>query len=133
MSTTRNQRSAAFGKNMQSKLILRFVAALLFLSGCATGYNGALISYVALDGVPNATIVKPASATVRESFAANELQHYIEKISGARLPIAPDDYAVQGNRILIGGPERNAQTALLMSESEFDVSVPGPEGMMLRT
>ena len=105
----------------------------MLLSGCASGYIGAPAFYVAVDGSANATIVKPASATVRESFAAGELQRYIEKISGATLPIASDGQAVQGNRILIGGPEHNSQTAALMSESEFDVSVPGPEGMMLKT
>jgi len=118
---------------MQSNLTLIIIAALMLLNGCASGYIGAPAFYVAVDGSANATIVKPASATVRESFAAGELQRYIEKISGATLPIASDGQAVQGNRILIGGPERNSQTAPLMSESEFDVSVPGPEGMMLKT
>lgn len=95
--------------------------------------GGGGVTHVAVAGSANATIVKPAQATARESFAASELQRYIGKISGATLPIVPDDQAVDGNRILIGGPERNAQTAALMSESEFDASVPGPEGMMLRT
>ena len=122
-----------FDRNMQSRLILLFVAFLVLLSGCASGYIGAPVIYVTVDGTANATIVKPASGTVRESFAASELQRYIEKISGATLPIAPDDQAVRGNRILIGGPERNAQTAALMSESAFDALVPGPEGMMLKT
>jgi hypothetical protein len=95
--------------------------------------GGGGITHVAVAGSANATIVKPAQATARESFAASELQRYIGKISGATLPIALDYQAVDGNRILIGGPERNAQTAALMSESGFDASVPGPEGMMLRT
>jgi Domain of unknown function (DUF4838) len=94
---------------------------------------GGGVTHVAVAASPNATIVKPAQATARENFAASELQRYIEKISGATLPIALDYQAVDGNRILIGGPERNAQTAALMSESEFDASVPGPEGMMIRT
>jgi uncharacterized protein DUF4838 len=118
---------------MKSKLTLPFIAALILLNGCASGFIGAPVFYIAVEGSANATIVKPASATVRESFAAGELQRYIEKISGATLPIESDGQAVHGNRILIGGPERNAQTAALMSESEFDRSVPGPEGMMLKT
>ena len=117
-----NNRS--IGANRQLKLL--FVIATL-LSGCASGYIGSFAAYPVVDGSANATIVKPASATMRESFAATELQRYIEKISGARLSIAQDNQTVGGNRILIGGPERNAQTAVSISESEFDSSVPGPE------
>jgi len=114
---------------MQSNLTLIIIAALMLLSGCASGYIGAPAFYVAVDGSANATIVKPASATVRESFAAGELQRYIEKISGATLPIASDGQAVQGNRILIGGPERNSQTAPLMCPSRSSTCrFRGPKG-----
>lgn len=81
----------------------------------------------------NAVIVKPENATLRESFAAQELQKYIRKISGAALPIKRDCDILSGNLILIGGPERNAQTAVLISQVQFDALVPGPEGIMIKS
>jgi len=43
------------------------------------------------DGVPTATIAVSANASDKTLTAANELQHYLEKISGAKLPIVTDE------------------------------------------
>lgn len=88
---------------------------------------------ITLNGSAMATIVKPATATPRESFAAEELQRYLKAISGATLPIRDDASMPTGNLILIGGPERNSNTAGILTSAEFDASVPGPEGMMIKT
>ena len=42
---------------------------------------------IAAAGQPKAQIVTPARPTYLEEFAASELQHYLEKISGAQMPI----------------------------------------------
>ena len=75
---SREQLSTAFGKT-RNKLKLLIVAKLILLSGCASGYIGSSVGYLVVDGSANATIVKPAVASIRESFAAAEWQRYIEK------------------------------------------------------
>ena len=54
------------------------------------------------DGQPSATIVTSSSPTENAQVAAKELQKYIEKISGAKLPIASDSPSVSGCLVLIG-------------------------------
>ncbi|MDP7163579.1 MAG: DUF4838 domain-containing protein, partial [Phycisphaerae bacterium] len=54
------------------------------------------------DGRANATIVLAAKPTGSAQLAAFELQHYIQKISGAKLPIVREPARVKGNRILVG-------------------------------
>lgn len=57
------------------------------------------------DGEPAATIVISAGALVSVKLAAAELQEHVEKITGARLPIATDAEPVEGARILVGSSE----------------------------
>jgi len=79
------------------------------------------------------TLVIPEQPTSRELFAAQELSHYLQQIlSGIKLRTVNDREAVTGNKILIGGPERNRATAECLSEDTFDALVPGPEGIMIR-
>ena len=54
------------------------------------------------DGSPTATIVIPADPNAGEKRAADELQAYVEKVSGARLPIAADSDNVAGTKIFLG-------------------------------
>ena len=72
-------------------------------------------------------IVLPKEPTPRELFAAQELISYVERISGARLEIT-DSYA---NKIIIGEPDKNPMAAQMLSQTEFDAQVPGPEGFMI--
>jgi hypothetical protein len=53
-------------------------------------------------GNPRATIVISHDAPHKNKLAAEELQTYLKRISGAELPIVTDDREVEGNRILIG-------------------------------
>jgi len=81
----------------------------------------------------NISIVVPAKATERENFAANELKKYLNLICGADCKVVSDSETVSGNCILIGGPERNRITANYITEAEFDKSVPGPEGIFIKS
>jgi hypothetical protein len=58
------------------------------------------------DGQPQATIVvaKEAAEPVQRKIrtAAEELQTYVEKISGVKLPIVDDDQGPAGKLILVG-------------------------------
>ncbi len=78
-------------------------------------------------------IVLPAAATTREQYAAETLQKYLQQIFGGSAAIVADSAPVNGSRILIGGPERNAATAGYLTETQFDTAVPGPEGLMICT
>ena len=78
-------------------------------------------------------IVISANATTREKFAAEELTKYLSKIfPGINVNTFTDKEQISGDKILIGGPERNKMTAQLICENEFDNAVPGPEGMMIK-
>jgi hypothetical protein len=82
------------------------------------------------DGQPAATIVvsraaldakpyKPgrgvkADPAQKARFAAEELQRVIEKMSGARLPLAGDDAAVQGPVVLVGASAKTAPLKLAL-------------------
>ena len=54
------------------------------------------------DGQPSATIVISDSPSENAQAAARELQKYIEKISGAKLPIASDSTPLSGCMVLVG-------------------------------
>ena len=58
--------------------------------------------WLAQDGKPKATIIIAANAIDTNQEAAELLQEYVRKISGATLPIADDSKAVEGAKVLIG-------------------------------
>ncbi|HZO90665.1 MAG TPA: DUF4838 domain-containing protein [Chthonomonadaceae bacterium] len=53
-------------------------------------------------GRPAAAIVLAAAPTENARIAAGELQHYLEKMTGARLPILADNQAPSGPLVLVG-------------------------------
>ena len=78
-------------------------------------------------------IVVPAEASAREQFASEELHKYLSVMfSGIDVSIVTDAVSFSGNKILIGGPERNKETARYISEADFDAATPGPEGMYIK-
>ena len=91
--------------------------ATLF-SGCSlvVSNDGGTIA-LTKDGRPASTIVIAKTANRSAQFAAVELRHHIEKITGAALPIAMDEDQVDGNRILVG--ESKATQALGLRGSDF--------------
>ena len=78
-------------------------------------------------------IVIPEKASKTELFAAEELKKYLEKIFGLKASVTEKQRCLSGNVISLGGPERNSYTAKFISEEEFDKTVPGPEGMLIKT
>lgn len=66
-----------------------------------------VVARAALDAKPYKPAVgrSPESAA-KVKLAAEELQRYIEKISGAKLPIAADDEATEGAMVLVGASKK---------------------------
>jgi hypothetical protein len=58
--------------------------------------------HLAQNGQPKATIVIAADALDTNQEAAELLQEYVRKISGATLPIVDDSQSVEGPKVLIG-------------------------------
>lgn len=80
------------------------------------------------------TVVLSSAATAREQFAAEELTKYLKAIfSGICVSLADDSCPGEGTRILLGGPERNRQTAAYISEQDFDARIPGPDGLLIQS
>ena len=115
------------------KQLSSFLLTIVFLAASTRAIALPFNMNITVKGKSNATIVEPAHATLRETFAAEELQKYIKNISGALLPIKFDSDNISGNLILIGGPGRNKKTAIVISQVAFEKSVPGPDGMMIKT
>ncbi len=73
-------------------------------------------------------IILPENPTKRELFAAEELIYYIKKISGVELCVS-DKYE---NSIIIGDPSRNEAAKEVISAKEFENTVRGPEGFIIK-
>jgi hypothetical protein len=73
-------------------------------------------------------IVLPHSAIPAERYAADELQRYVEKISGARLPIVTDAEKPNAREIVLG---ENSHLGEMGAKIEFDKL--GPDGFVLVT
>ncbi len=78
-----------------------FMARLGFTAPMGASPGGARF-FLARDGRPVASIVTSASPGENARLAAAELQKYLEKITGARLPIATDDAPPAGALVLVG-------------------------------
>ncbi|WP_209332211.1 DUF4838 domain-containing protein [Lunatimonas salinarum] len=63
-------------------------------------------------GKPSATIIVSANPTPAVHLAALELQHHVERISGARLPITSEVDQVKGFKIHIGKTEYSDQKGI---------------------
>jgi len=78
-------------------------------------------------GKSNYRIVLPANAIPSERYAAEELQRYLEKISGAELAIVTDAEKPASREILLGD---NSHLAKLRTKVDFKQL--GPDGFVLR-
>ncbi|NQU40235.1 MAG: DUF4838 domain-containing protein [Lentisphaerae bacterium] len=70
------------------------------------------------DGQPSATIVVSENPRCGVTLAVAELETYVEKMTGVRLPVVSDSASVQGLRVLIG--ESAATRALGYSNATFE-------------
>jgi len=75
---------------------------------------------VAKNGKTSCTIIIPQNATVIEIQAAMVLQDYIQRISGAKLSILPDNTGSSGPEVLIGNVNRPELTDVPLGKLEKD-------------
>lgn len=82
------------------------MTAWLLSLACAPGADNKLL--LAHKGKSSFSIVLPAQATQAEKRAANLLQHYLEKISGAQLPLVQEPAFTGSHAIYIGRCQSSA-------------------------
>jgi len=86
-------------------LVVAAAALAALGSGCSTlGSRGPTVTLVR-DGQPAATIVLARAPTRAARFAAFELQHHVQAMTGARLPLVGAGEPVAGTAILVGDSE----------------------------
>lgn len=73
-------------------------------------------------------IIIPVDAIPSERYAAEELQKYLERISGVKLPIVTDDQPISDYEILLGDNVHLRKLGLHVNLDEF-----GSEGFLLKT
>lgn len=101
---------------------------LLLLIPHLLGSN-ALASVTLVDhGTTHYRIVLPQSAIPSERYAADELQRYLEKISGAKLPIVSDAEKPNPQEIVLGENSHLGDWHAKLQREEL-----GPDGFVLRT
>ena len=71
-------------------------------------------------GKATATIVTPENANVKIGLAASDLQHYVEKICGVKLPIKADGKRVEGTGLYIGECEGSPACTLAKSGASWE-------------
>ncbi|MFA6561488.1 MAG: DUF4838 domain-containing protein [Verrucomicrobiia bacterium] len=116
---------------MQPQPTLCFLsAALLFLTGCAGPPTArrATEPMLADAGRSDYQIVIARAASPSVNYAAQELQSYLEKITGARLPIVADTEAARPHEVLVGKSSRMNSLGVAVDWSGL-----GKEGYILRT
>ncbi|MFN3422941.1 MAG: alpha-glucuronidase family glycosyl hydrolase, partial [Armatimonadota bacterium] len=101
-----------------------------FISALTTVAGGIAMSQVTLieNGKSNYRIVVPANAIPSESYAAEELQRYLERIGNVKLPIVTDSEPMTEHEILLGD---NAHLRKLRLRVDFTKL--GTDGFVLRT
>ena len=104
------------------------IGSILFLASLAFALRGQAEFILAEHGSPHSRIVIAEKAIPSEHYAAEELQRYIERMSGAKLPIVSDTEPAQANEILLGD---NAHLRQLSTPIDF--AKLGQEGFTLRT
>ena len=102
--------------------------ALLLLSFVIHSCSSASGLVLVEDGQSDYRIVIPSAPSAYEQKAAYELQDYLERISGARLPIFQDSTKFTGKEIIIGD---NRHLDLLGCRIKFDRL--GTDGFEIRT
>lgn len=101
--------------------------AALCLPGLIMAGSASADLTIADKGQSKYRIVLPAGAIPSERYAAEELQGYLEKISGAKLPIVSDTEKPTSREILLGD-----NSHLTTLRSKIDFAKLGPDGFVLR-
>lgn len=94
--------------------------------GAASAAEDTLL--VAEEGVPRMAIVVSASASPSTRYAAEELQRFLSRMTGADLPLVTDDTPPGPAEILVGQSRRLQDLKILI-----DYEALGKEGYVIRT
>lgn len=101
-----------------------FLATILVAAGWFPALGAGL--ELAKNGVTRYVIILATNAIPSERYAAEELQTYLKKITGATLLITNELAPRQAREILVGGSSRTSRLELGLEQL-------GPEGFALRT
>ncbi len=123
-----NPFSARPGRTRQLRRVLLWIALILPLIGAARGDVR-----LANDGRSRYRIVVATNALPSEIYAAEELQRYLERLSGARLEIVADTEPVQAREILLGDNLHLGRLMLRNPARQVDRARLGTDGFVLRT
>ena len=102
-------------------LILTLIIALAAVAGCGG-------SYLANSGNSDYQIVISENASPATIFGANELQSFLNEMTGAEIPIVSDAMPSNGKEIVIGDNKRLKDLGV-----EIDFDALGDEGYVLKT
>ncbi|MBQ6142394.1 MAG: DUF4838 domain-containing protein [Kiritimatiellae bacterium] len=104
------------------------LAASLFFGGAAFAGPGVASLTLAMRGKPaEYTIVVPEKASPVEKYAAEELQGFLEQVTGVKLPVASDSAPLPAKAILLG----ETRYSLAMLGEGFDPKALGSDGFRL--
>ena len=123
-----NPFSARPGRTRQLRRVLLWIALILPLIGAARGDVR-----LANDGRSRYRIVVATNALPSEIYAAEELQRYLERLSGARLEIVADTEPFQAREILLGDNLHLGRLMLRNPARQVDRARLGTDGFVLRT
>ena len=123
-----NPFSARPGRTRQLRRVLLWIALILPLIGAARGDVR-----LANDGKSRYRIVLATNALPSEIYAAEELQRYLERLSGARLEIVADTEPFQAREILLGDNLHLGRLMLRNPALQVDRARLGTDGFVLRT
>jgi hypothetical protein len=118
--------AAPHNRPAESSPYRRWLALAVCLFGLVPPAVAANQVTLADHGKTKYRIVLPAASIPAERYAAEELQRYLEKISGAKLPIVADTEAPTGREIQLGNT-----THLARLRSKVDFGKLGPDGFVL--
>lgn len=115
---------------MERRYFLKsLIASVPVLKARSAGLKeGARPLELAEDGRSNYSICVSRDSSPSEVHGAQELQKFLEEISGATLPIVSDADQIRGNLLLVGNSQRVEQLNV-----DIRLESLGPEGFMLKT
>ncbi len=110
------------------KHLFSFVVAVCAVATAGFAAETAPLTLARRGSPAEFTIVTPAQASEAERYAAEELQTFLEKVAGVKLPIASDASALPAKAILVGS---TAHTAGVLKDPAFDLKSLGDDGFRL--
>ncbi len=112
-------------------ILKTFFCLLLFILSQADAAEVPIV----MSGEPMATVQIGANASPQEKFAASEIQTFIEKFTGVRLPLHTNQQPTTTRSVIVlGTPNSNPTIRALQSEAELDLpNEIGDEGYQIKS